>query len=190
MIFETIITTLNPDATPHIAPMGVQREGDLLVLAPFRPSSTLENLQRSREAVMNLTDDVRVFAGCVSGRRRNWPVRPARSVNGCVLEGALSHVELKVERMDEDAVRPRFFCRAVESATHAPFRGFNRAQAAVIEAAVLTSRLDRLPASKIDAEIEYLRIAIDKTAGERERMAWDWLMQRVAEHRAAAGVHS
>ena len=45
------------------------------------------------------------------------------------------------------------------------------------------SRLDRLPADKLDAELAYLQIAIDKTAGERERTAWDWLMQRVNDHR-------
>jgi hypothetical protein len=71
---------------------------------------------------------------------------------------------------------------------HAPFRGFNRAQAAVVEAAILVSRLHMLPADKIDREIEYLKIAIDKTAGPREREAWEWLMERVSVHRAAEGV--
>ena len=101
-----------------------------------------------------------------------------------MLEQALAHEELAVARVDDDPQRPRFHCRVVHAETHAPFRGFNRAQAAVVEAAILVSRLGMLPAEKIDREIEYLRIAIDKTAGPRERQAWEWLMQRIAEHRS------
>jgi hypothetical protein len=43
-----------------------------------------------------------------------------------------------------------------------------------------------LPPEKIEREIAYLQIAIDKTAGPRERQAWAWLMERIAEHRARA----
>jgi len=64
MINETIITTLNEDGSVHIAPMGVRQEGELFVIAPFKPSTTLQNLERSGQAVINMTDDVRIFAGC------------------------------------------------------------------------------------------------------------------------------
>jgi hypothetical protein len=53
-----------------------------------------------------------------------------------------------------------------------------------LELAILVSRLHMLSAEKIAAEIAYLQIAIDKTAGAGERQAWDWLMARVAAHRA------
>ena len=74
----------------------------------------------------------------------------------------------------------------VAQRSHAPFRGFNRAQAAVIEAAILVSRLHMLSPDKIDAEREYLRIAIDKTAGPAEREAWGWLMEWIDRHRGAS----
>jgi hypothetical protein len=45
-----------------------------------------------------------------------------------------------------------------------------------------------LPPDKIEREIGYLQIAIDKTAGPRERQAWDWLMERIAEHKAKAAA--
>ncbi len=48
-----------------------------------------------------------------------------------------------------------------------------------MEAAILVSRLHMLPAEKIDSEIEYLKIAIDKTAGDEELEAWGWLMERI-----------
>ena len=86
-------------------------------------------------------------------------------------------------RWDDDDLRPRIYCRELARETHAAFQGFNRAQAAVIEAAILVSRLHLLPPEKIDREMEYLRIAIEKTAGPREREAWQWLVERVAGYR-------
>lgn len=185
MIRETIVTTRSPDGRVHIAPLGLIEEGDRLVIAPFRPSATLDNLQANPYAVASYTDDVTVFAGCLTGRR-DWPTRPATKVPGAVLLQALSHAELAVEHAVDDAQRPRFLCRVVHEETHAPFHGFNRAQAAVVEAAILVSRLHMLPAEKIDREIGYLRIAVDKTAGPRERRAWAWLMERIAAYRGGA----
>ena len=183
MIRESIIITQSRTGAVHIAPIGLIEEGGHLVIAPFRPSLTLDNLRENPFAVANYTDDVLVFAGCLTGRRE-WPTKPATKVPGAVLEQALAHAELQVIDVKEDELRPRFRCAVVHEETHRPFRGFNRAQAAVIEAAILVSRLHMLPADKIDREIGYLQIAIDKTAGPRERQAWDWLMEKVAEHRA------
>lgn len=185
MIFETIVTSRAADGRVHIAPMGVREEGGLLVLAPFRPSATLDNVLATRGAVVNHVDDVRIFAGCLSGRR-DWPTLPALRVAGVRLAAALHHRELELERVDDDPQRPRLACRVVHAEDHGSFRGFNRAQAAVIEAAILVSRLAMLPAEKIDAEIAYLRIAVDKTAGPAEREAWDWLMGRIARYRRDA----
>lgn len=179
MIIESIITTLARAGQPHIAPMGVTWRDGQPTLAPFRPSITLDNLSDSGAAVINHTDDVRVFAGCLTGRR-DWPLRPAEHIPGRVLADALAHQELVVQRVDDDATRPRFHCRVVHEAAHRPFRGFNRAQAAVIEAAILVSRLHLLPRDKIEREIAYLEVAIGKTAGEREREAWNWLIQHIA----------
>jgi hypothetical protein len=183
-IIESIITTQSADGVVHIAPMGVIWRDGHPVLAPFRPSTTLDNLTAHPFAVINHTDDVRVFAGCLTGRR-DWPVRPAERIAGHVLVGALAHQELAFERHDDDPVRPRFHGRIIHAATHAPFRGFNRAQAAVIEAAILVSRLDMLEPEKIDREMAYLAIAVSKTAGSREEEAWGWLTERIAEHRKA-----
>ncbi len=188
MIRETIITTISTAGQAHIAPMGIrEQQQGLTVLAPFRPSATLDNVTATGVAVVNYCDDVRIFAGCLTGRR-DWPLVPAATIQCMRLDAALAHDELRLERIEDDALRPRLLCRVAQRVNHKPFRGFNRAQAAVIEAAVLVSRLDMLPREKIDAEIAYLTIAIDKTAGDAEREAWDWLMQKIAAHRAGHAV--
>jgi len=188
MIRESIITTLSAAGAPHIVPMGVIWREGAPILAPFHPSRTLENLREHPYAVINHTDDVRVFAGGVTGRR-DWPVRPAQTIRGVVLEGALSHQEIEVATVEEDPVRPRFRCRVVNEAGHAPFRGFNRAQAAVIEGAILISRLELLPLEKIEREMAYLAVAVEKTAGPIEQEAWAWLEMRFREFRREAGGH-
>lgn len=185
MIRESIIITQNAAGEPHIAPLGLIADGGGWIIAPFAPSRTLENLRAHPYLTANVTDDVRVFAGCLTGRR-DWPVMAAEKIPGSVLAGAVAHRELQVVRVTEDEQRPKFHCRVVHEVCHTPAPGFNRAQAAVIEAAVLVSRLHMLPQDKVRGEIEYLRIAISKTAGPREQEAWDWLMQRVESHYAGS----
>jgi uncharacterized protein len=183
MIRETIVTTADNGGAVHTAPLGLIAEGDGFIIAPFYPSKTLDNLRAVPFAVANYTDDVRVFAGCLTGRHR-WPTVPSREVPVGRLAGALAHAELAVAHVTEDPQRPRFHCRVLRVDNHAPFLGFNRAQAAVVEAAILVSRLDMLPREKVEQEIAYLEIAVSKTAGDAEREAWEWLMERVASRYA------
>lgn len=182
MIWECVVTTLAADGHVHIAPMGVHEDDRHVIVAPFRPSGTLTNLERDGNAVINYTDDARIIAGCLTGRV-DWPLLPATRIRGSRLADCLAHTEVTLDRVEPDELRPRLYCRRVHAEQHAPFRGFNRAQAAVVEAAILVSRLHMLPWDKIETEIAYLKIAVDKTAGPRELEAWTWLMERIEEHR-------
>ncbi len=172
MIQELIVITKNSTGVPHLAPMGVHVHGDEIHILPFRPSTTLTNLLETKLAVLNYCNDVRIFAGCLTGRR-NW------TLNGLVLNSALAHSEVELVRVEEDEIRPKLICKILNTVNHAPFMGFNRAQYSVLEAAILVSRLKMLPLEKIDSEIAYLKIGLDKTAGERELEAWMWLMEAI-----------
>ena len=185
MIHETIVTTAACDGRPHVAPMGARYEGDRIILSPFRPSTTLDNIVASRAAVLNFTTDVRVFAGCVTHCATDWPTVGASRVASVRLAESLAHAELELDELRDDAQRPVLVMKCVHRENHAPFAGFNRAQSAVVEGAILVSRLFMLPADKIDREMAYLQIAIDKTAGDNERTAWGWLVAAVARHRAS-----
>ncbi|MGH8598612.1 MAG: DUF447 domain-containing protein [Gammaproteobacteria bacterium] len=181
MIREAVITTTEPDDSAHITPLGYRLCGEHVVLAPFAPSRTLTNLQRRGLAVLNFTDDVRIVAGALTGRGR-WPVARASAIDGWRLADPLAHWELVVAEVHEHPERPRFHCRIAAETNHRPFLGFNRAQAAVIELAILVSRLDWSSPEKVRTERAYLQIAIDKTAGDREREAWEWLVAAVDAH--------
>lgn len=186
-IFETVVTSVAADGTPHVAPMGVRYQADHVVLMPFKPSTTLANVLAGGCAALNLVVDSRIFAGCVTGRR-DWPTVPTADIAGVRLACALRHVELRLVQHVDDAQRPVLRMARVCDATHAPFLGLNRAQAAVLEGAVLVSRLHMLAPAKVDAEMAYLQIAVDKTAGPHEHEAWGWLREAVARHRAESGA--
>lgn len=172
MIQELIVTTKNAAGVVHLAPMGVHIYENEIAILPFRPSTTLTNLLETEMAVLNYCDDVRIFAGCLTGRR-DW-----KSQN-LVLENALAHSEVQLVRVEEDEIRPKLICRILNTVSHAPFLGFNRAQFSVLETAILVSRLKMLSFEKIESEIAYLKIGLEKTAGERELEAWNWLMEAI-----------
>ena len=182
-IVETIVTTANAAGEFHAAPLGLIEDGDHWIIGPFKPSRTLDNLRANPFATASHTSDVRVFAGSVTGRK-NWPTVTASRIASGRLADCISHWELKVDRVIEDDLRPKFVCSIVHRETHKAWEGFNRAQAAVIELAVLTTRFHMLPAAKVEDELKYLEIAISKTAGARELEAWGWLMEKVDRWRA------
>ncbi len=181
LIHEAVITTLDASGRAHITPLGYRCEGNRVVLAPFVPSRTLDNLRRHPEAVLNFTTDVRVIAGALTGRRE-WPMVASTEVAVPRLAESLAHWELRVMSMREDPERPRFVCQRVLEATHGAFTGFNRAQAAVVELAILVSRLDWLAPAQVRTERAYLQHAVDKTGGPREQEAWHWLTSAVDAH--------
>jgi hypothetical protein len=180
MIRECVVTTIDATGHIHIAPLGLIEDGEHWVIAPFRPSATLHNLKSVPFATANYVDDVRIIAGCLTGRR-DWPIADAPGHPVPRLAAALAHAELAVARVEEDETRPRFFCRVSKVETHAPFRGLNRGKAAVLEAAILVSRLSMLPRDRVERELAHLAIAVEKTAGPDEREAWSWLAAAVEQ---------
>ena len=100
-IRECIVTSIRDDNSIHIAPMGIHEDEEHLIILPFKPSATLDNLERDGTATLNYTDDVRVYAGCLTGHRE-WPTCPTEVIKGIRLENCLAHTELGVVSKVED----------------------------------------------------------------------------------------
>lgn len=184
IIYETIVTTVDMQGVVHVTPFGIRMQDGLVVISPFKPSTTLNNILATQHAVVNMTDDVRVFAGALT-QRYVWDLVKSSVIDGYRLVNTLVHKELRLVRFEDDDIRPQLFMEVIHEAQHQSFQGFNRAQSAVIELAVLVSRLKMLPMEKITQEMDYLKIAIEKTAGPRELEAWGWLEEAVSNHWAA-----
>jgi uncharacterized protein len=183
MIVETVTTTLNPDGSVNCAAMGVEWGEETIVIKPYRATRTLRNLERHGAAVVNLTDDILLFAQAALDDPHP-PTRPAAAIDGAVLADACSWREVAVDAIDASGPRARVTTRVVGRGAGREFVGWNRASHAVLEASILASRARRLPAEEIHAELDRLAVLVDKTAGPRERAAWESV---VAHLRAAAG---
>ena len=184
MIHEVIVTTISNEGIVHIAPMGIRFIDKQVVISPFKPSTTLNNITENNIATINFIDDVRVFAGIVSRHKKDWELS-ARTDLEIVPNLTLTNTfyNVVVNEYQEDDKRPNIICDIKNSEVIKPFLGFNRAQFSVIEAAVLLSRLGMIPMEKIDREIEYLKIGIDKTAGPHELEAWGWIQDKILSYK-------
>jgi hypothetical protein len=178
VIIESIVTSTAPDGAINFAPMGVEWGEELIVLKPFLETTTFRNVRETRVAVVNLTDDVMLFAQGAIGSPQ-FPWAPATKVGGAVLEAACSWRELEVVSIDDTPPRSRIESRVVYQGLRREFLGFNRARHAVLEAAILATRTHLIPADEIRAEFARLQVIVDKTAGPREREAMAMLTEYV-----------
>lgn len=180
MIIESIVTTLDRDHQPNFAPMGVEWDDEIIVLKPFLETTTFRNLSAHGAAVVNFTDDVLVFARAALSNPV-FPSRPAERVRGVVLDDACSWHEVEVESLDATPPRARAQTRVVHRGRGREFLGFNRARHAVLEAAILSTRIHLLPHQQIEEEMERLAVLVEKTAGPREREGWSLVVNYLRE---------
>lgn len=187
MIYETLVTTLDPEGRPHVAPMGIGLDPGSVVLRPFRTAATCRNLEATGVGVVHFTDNVLLFARAALGTDMP-PHRPAEAIPGVVLEDAGHWREFRVEERDLGGERARFRGRVVAAGRHRDLLVFNRAQHAVIEATILATRLHLTGREPVLAEIERLRPLVDKTAGPDESAAFAYVLAHVAAWCAPAEV--
>ncbi|HEU4642300.1 MAG TPA: DUF447 domain-containing protein [Gemmatimonadaceae bacterium] len=180
MIIESIVTTMDVDGRVNIAPMGVEWDEERPVLKPFLETTTFRNVRDTGVAVVNITDDVRIFARAAISSPV-FPTVPAARVRGVVLEASCGWRELEAEHIDDTPPRARIGMRVVHRGTRREFIGFNRARFAVLEAAILATRTHLLPASEIRDEYRRLQVIVDKTAGPREHEAMALLTAFIRE---------
>jgi uncharacterized protein len=178
VIVETIVTSTATEGTINFAPMGVEWQDDALVLKPFLETTTFRNVSAGRVAVVNLTDDVMLFARAALSDPQ-FPSFPAAVVRGVVLEAACSWREVEVVGVDDSPPRSRIETRVVHRGFRREFIGFNRARHAVLEATILATRTHLLPMEQIREELGRLQVIVDKTAGPREREAMAFVTEYV-----------
>lgn len=193
MIYETIVTTVNPDQQLNIAPMGMVVDDEFhrksllqqpFQLRPFEPSQTLDNLRRTSQGTLHWIDDVLLIARCAL----NLPLPVVRwsacsEIDGQFLADSCTAAEFEVRSLQSSQQRWYLNCEIVGIHNIRPFPGYNRAQFAVLELTILATRLDWLPASVVRQKQQELESLIVKTGGQREQEAWelvsDWIAERL-----------
>ena len=184
MILEGIVTTIGEDGKLNVAPMGpiVDESMSTLHLRPFQTSTTYANLKFHAEGVLHVVDDVLLLAQAAIGQLSDVPAtQPAEVVDGRVLTSACRWYEFRVRTLDDSEERTSIHADVVHSGRLRDFFGFNRAKHAVLEAAILATRIHILPHDEIAAQMNALRVIVDKTAGSQEFAAFELLENYVAK---------
>ncbi len=184
MILEAIITTTNDDGSMNVSPMGplIEDNNDPsgeFELRPFDTSRTFANLQQRPFGVLHVTDDVMLFARAAIGQLNSLPLsRPAeKNPAGFILQDACRWHEFQAVFFDTAEPRKNIRCRTVASGRQRDFWGFNRAKFAVLEAAILATRVNFLPVGEIEGQLPRLKTIVEKTGGDMETRAFALIEQ-------------
>ena len=189
-ILEGIVTTRSADGSVNVSPMGpiVDDALDRLWLRPFQTSTTYRNLKRTGRGVFHITDDVELLAQAAVGQPSPLP-RFTQSPAGdeLILAEACRWYAFEIESLDDAEERTSIVARVTDRGRLREFLGFNRAKHAVLEAAILATRLHLLGAQEILAEFDRLQVAVDKTGAAAEQRAMAFLRAHVAQVASQAG---
>jgi len=184
-ILEGVVTTLNEDRSVNISPMGpiVDPQLKTLVLRPFRTSKTYQNLKRTGQGVFHVTDNVKLIAQTAVGTPDPLPrLAATQKIDAMALVDACRWYEFTVESLDDRDERTWIVAQTVAQQHNRDFFGFNRAQHAVLEAAILATRVSLLPVEQVLTELQRLQSPVKKTAGAAEQEAFDFLRDHIERH--------
>ncbi len=187
MILEGIVTTLGPGGAVNIAPMGPRlfppfllETGTVFELRPYHTAQTCSNLRQHPEGVLHVHDDVLLLARSAVGPVEPLPEwLPATRVRGVVLADACRACEFRITACDDSTPRVTLRAEVVHVHRLRDFFGFNRGMFAVLEAAILATRLGLQSAEQIEAELDRLAVLVEKTGGPREQEAFAFLRGHV-----------
>ena len=191
MILESIVTTVDQDAVVNIAPLGPivlppDPEGTLpsFLLRPYHGSKTCDNLLANGKAVIHVTDDALLIAKTAIGHVHAQGLvcqAEGGSPQHQRLEDCHRWFAVEVTQYAGTPPRHEMTARCVAEGVRRPFFGFNRAKHAVIEAAILATRIGMIDAKTIRESIEALRVPVEKTAGLDEAEAFELIVEFIGE---------
>jgi hypothetical protein len=185
VILEGIVTTVSPEGVLNIAPMGPKVDPAMrrFVLRPYRTSTTYRNLKARGEGVLHVTDDVLLLARTAIGAEVDVATRPAEVIGGRILVDTCRYYEFRVVELDDREERTTLVAETVSDGRRRDFFGLNRAKHAVVEAAILATRVSLLRLEEVFADIHRLAPLVEKTGGPSEREAFA-LLKRYLEDAA------
>ena len=192
MILEGIVTSMSAAGVLNVAPMGpiVDESLTWLQLRPFQTSQTFRNLTERPQGVFHVVDDVLLLAKAAIGKLDTIPETfAAEKVTGRVLASACRWYEFEIESLDATQARTEIHARVVHFGRLRDVFGFNRAKHAVLEAAILATRVHLLPQEEVEQQLTALRSPVEKTAGPNELDAFQLVCNYVEEFFASTRLY-
>ncbi len=185
MILETIVSTLNLLGKVNFAPMGVELSDcatpTTAILRPFTNTHTFYNLRDTPFGVINFTGDVYAMARCALDEYEPPWLKGART-GVPYMVNASSHMEFKVKTISDTDVRAAVNVEFLETRRLPCSIGLNRAVFAVLETLILATRLSLYERSKVEAIMNHYAQIVEKTGGEQEKTAMDFVDRWIRSH--------
>ena len=157
-ISEVIVTTKSGGGTPNAAPIGLitqRTEGGALsyFVTLYRNSQTLANVLETRTLAANVTDDVVVFVTSAFEDVHAADIIDFAAVP--VLKEANAWIVFSVTSEEEHVEYVRFFLQPERiKINRKGVKAINRGRNAVLEAAIIATRIDRAQDERVRAEMQ------------------------------------
>ena len=189
-IIEGLLITLSEDRAINLSPMGVKfsADGQMVLLRPFKTSRSFKNLARDGEAVFHVTDDASLIAHAALGDITVLPsLTPIGDTGLSYLSDACRWYYLRLATKNTSGIRASFDMHVSDQGVIRDFMGFNRAKYAIVEAAILATRVGILPSEQIRQYMEMLEPSVHKTGGVPEKETFSYvksnIMEQIARHK-------
>ncbi|MGB9844303.1 DUF447 domain-containing protein [Methanothermobacter tenebrarum] len=188
LLYETIVTTLNPDGEGNAAPIGVicksPRE---IILYLYEGSHTLSNILATGNFTVNITDDPILFTEATLGDLEDDYFTPYSDY--LILKGASSFFTATTKKVKSIKKRDRYGeseLFIITAAVKRIWKGksfkepLNRSIYAIIESLINYTRINRAENKEdiINRILEMKRV-VDKVGGPREKMAMKRIIDSV-----------
>ncbi len=184
LIIEGLLTTWDHHGCVNLSPMGARLNalGEGLQLRPFKTSRSYTNLMETSSGVFHITDDVHLIARAAIGEVHPMPeLSMITGTTAYRLNDTCRWYLVALDAAEQEGPRATPEMTIQQSGRVRDFAGFNRAKHAVIEAAILATRVGILPDDEIRHQLTVLEPWITKTGGIPERDAFALLKHTVGE---------
>lgn len=188
MIIETIVSSMDKEGKVNLAPIGVHLPNNDLKIAMgkevslflYAGSQTYKNLQTLPEGVINFSNDVNIFVETALFSLP-FPTLPSHLVRPPRLAEAQSIGEFSVIQTDFSREPARIQGKILHYEQFAGFNGFCRAQWAVLEAAIMATRLQWISLNHIKEAWPWWKKLVEKTGGIKERDAFNRIYDYITQ---------
>lgn len=178
-LVEAILTTISEDKQPNAAPMGIWVQPEsTLIIRPYTDTQTAHNIAQTGEAVINLTQDPRIFLALAFKKELPTLERPefeaAKKVQAPRLQGMNGYLEVKlIPKGPETSASPfkEFICsiQRIDTASALPMV-HSRTRCAAIECVIHATRIralyreDEEATRMLVSQFDALRNLVDRIA--------------------------
>ncbi|MFQ5977912.1 MAG: DUF447 domain-containing protein [Candidatus Heimdallarchaeota archaeon] len=179
-IYEVIVTTQD-DQNTNFAPMGVQFEGEGVIIRPFLDTRTYHLLEKNRECVVNICGDIRPFVvGALKCGVEGYQPSFANSakVQAKRLSSSVAWLECSVQSIEtsNSSSRDSFTLKILHHGTTGQAICLSRADTAILEAIIHASRLHLCKTLNEEKDLKnritsYLRLAGRISSAQHHRAA-------------------